>query len=144
MQNQAMRELTDRLRFLDDDIITPATAIETTATHWCRHLSPTNALQDTHKFKAPHLGSTLAAVPSTPPVPEVDSHCKGTTPIRFASHADASTQTNMEIPPIISQKSPEIPKKAQKIQKISRKFWHHLLWQYWGSYPIFTGSGSPF
>ena len=64
------------------------------------------------KFKATRLGTTPAAAPSIPSVHEVDSRCRGATAVPVANLADASTQTNMEIPPINSQKSPENSKKS--------------------------------
>ena len=73
------------------------------------------------KFEPLHSGSALAAALSTLPVPEVDSHCRVATPVHFASLTDASTQTNMEILPINSQKSPENSKKSTKKSEKSEK-----------------------
>ena len=64
------------------------------------------------KFKATHSDATPAAALSTPSAHEVDGHCRGATPIPVTSLADASTQTDMEIPPINSQKSPENSEKS--------------------------------
>ena len=64
------------------------------------------------KFEATHSGTVPAAAPSTPSVHEVDSCCRGATAIPITNLVDASTQTNMEIPPINSQKSPENSEKS--------------------------------
>ena len=53
----------DWLRFLNDDVITPATATKTTATPWCSHI-PSSQLQDqpSHlNLENGHLDATLAA-----------------------------------------------------------------------------------
>ena len=67
------------------------------------------------KFEATRSGATPAAAPSTPSVHEVDSCCRGATPVPITNLMDASTQTNMEIPPINSQKSPENSEKSTEI-----------------------------
>ena len=66
------------------------------------------------KFKATRSGAALAAAPSTPSVHEVDSCCRGATAVPVVNFADASTQTNMEIPPINPQKSPENSEKSME------------------------------
>ena len=64
------------------------------------------------KFEATRSGTALAAAPSTPSVHEVDSCCRGATAVPIVNLADASTQTNMEIPPINPQKYPENSEKS--------------------------------
>ena len=84
------------------------------------------------KFESPHSGTTPAAVPSTPPVAEVDSCCRVATPIRVTIPVDASTQAefpslgeeavgpDMEIPQENPQKIEKISENSEEIPKNSQ------------------------
>ena len=85
------------------------------------------------EFESPHSGAALAAAPSTPPVAEVDSCCRVTTPIPIAIPIDASTQAefpslgeeavgpDMEIPQENPQKIEKIPQNSEKIPENSEE-----------------------